>query len=143
MKPSQLGFGESLSNNLKVILLRQFKEKHIIYGYKQNETEKPTFTDVRSFFGFTNYYRQFIPKYAHIAKPLNLLTSVENACKKNKMVDWKEECQQACDKLKELCANTPVLAFADYSKTFKVHMDASGLVWRLCCIRLKGTDLTE
>ena len=31
------------------------------------------------------------------------------------------------DKLSELCTNTPALAFAEYSKLFKVHMDASGL----------------
>ena len=45
-----------------------------------------TVTDVRSFFGFTNYYRHFIPKCANIVRPLNLLTG-ENAFKKKKMVD--------------------------------------------------------
>ena len=34
-----------------------------------------TLTDVHSFLGFTNYYRRFIPKYAHIDRPLNLLTA--------------------------------------------------------------------
>ena len=43
------------------------------------------------------------------------------------MVEWNEECQQAFDKLKELCTNTLVVAFANYSKPFKVHTDASGL----------------
>ena len=32
-----------------------------------------TVTDVRSFLGFTNQYRKFIPKYAHVAGPLNEL----------------------------------------------------------------------
>ena len=40
-KPCQFGFHESLFNNLKVILLRKFKEMNFIIGYKQNE--KPTF----------------------------------------------------------------------------------------------------
>ena len=45
-----------------------------------------TVTDVRSFLGFTNQYRKFIPKYAHIAGPLNELISVDSIgllCKGN------------------------------------------------------------
>ena len=34
-----------------------------------------TVTDVRSFLGFTNQYRKFIPKYTHVAGPLNELVS--------------------------------------------------------------------
>ena len=100
-----------------------------------------TVTDVRSFLGFTNYCRWFIPNYAHIVRPLNLLTSGENASKK--MADWNEECQQALNRLSDLCNTTHVLAFAYYSKPFKVHTDASGLGRGLCCMRLKGMNLTE
>ena len=38
-----------------------------------------TVTDVRSFTGFTNYYRKFIKGYAKIARPLHELTSGDNA----------------------------------------------------------------
>ena len=41
-----------------------------------------TITDVRSFLGFTNYYRRFIKDYAKVARPLNILISGENAVKK-------------------------------------------------------------
>ena len=41
-----------------------------------------TVTDVCSFLGFTNHYRTFIHKYTHIARPLNLLISGDNANKK-------------------------------------------------------------
>ena len=34
-----------------------------------------TVTDVRSFTGFTNYYRKFIKGYAKVARPLHELTS--------------------------------------------------------------------
>ena len=74
---------------------------------------------------------------------LKSLTSGENTSKNNKMVDRKGECQQTFNKLKELCTNTAVLAFVDYSMPFKVHMDAGCLGLGLCCIRLKGMDLTE
>ena len=47
----------------------------------QNWKRPITVHDVRSFLGFTNYYRRFIHKYAQIANPLNKLISGENATK--------------------------------------------------------------
>ena len=34
-----------------------------------------TVMEVRSFLGFTNYYRKFIPRYAQVARPINQLVS--------------------------------------------------------------------
>ena len=48
----------------------------------------------------------------------------ENAKKKMNGIEWTEQCEQAFNKLKEICSDTPVLAYADYSKCFKVHTDA-------------------
>ena len=84
-----------------------------------------TIHDVRSFLGFTNYYRKFLYKYAQKAKPLNNLILGENAKKKYRPVEWTEECQRAFDKLKEACTETPVLAYADYTKPFRLNTDAS------------------
>ena len=36
-------------------------------------------------------------------------------------------CQEAFDKLKELCTTTPILANANFGKPFKLHTDASVL----------------
>ena len=86
-----------------------------------------TVTQVRSFLGFTNYYRRFIKGYAKVAKPVNNLIQGENSKKKNKhkKVEWSSECQEAFEELKRLCTTTPVLAYADYKKWFKVSTDAS------------------
>ena len=84
-----------------------------------------TVHDVRSFLGFTNYYRKFIYKYAQKAKPLNKLISGENAKKKHRKVEWTEECQAAFELLKETCTDTPVLAYANYKKPFRLNTDAS------------------
>ena len=37
------------------------------------------------------------------------------------------ECQQTFEHLKQLCSQTPILAYANYTKTFKLHTDASSL----------------
>ena len=41
------------------------------------------------------------------------------------MVEWNEECQEAFNKLKQLCGQTPIMAYANNKKPFKLHTDAS------------------
>ena len=69
-----------------------------------------TVYDVRSFLGFTNYYRKFMFRYSQIAKPLNGLISGENAKKKKAPVEWQNCHLEAFDKLKGLCSKAPILA---------------------------------
>ena len=91
----------------------------------KNWTVPKTVTDVRSFLGFTNYYRRFIWGYAKVAKPLNTLVSGNNANCKKALIEWTDECQVAFDTLKELCTSTPILAYANYKKPFQLQTDAS------------------
>ncbi|KAM4060860.1 retrovirus polyprotein [Hirsutella rhossiliensis] len=51
---------------------------------------------VRSFLGFANYYRQFIPRFSNIAAPLTALT------KKDAVFAWSKECDKAFEELKAL-----------------------------------------
>ena len=62
-----------------------------------------------------------------VAKPLYKLISGENAAKKQNSITWDSECQEAFNKLKELCTTTPILAYANLEKPFKLHTDASVL----------------
>ena len=39
-------------------------------------------------------------------------------------MEWTTECQQGFDHLKQLCSQTPILAYANYTKPFKLHTDA-------------------
>ena len=91
----------------------------------KNWTIPKTVTDVKSFLGFTNYYRRFIRGYAKVAKPLNTLVSGNNANCKKAPIEWTDECQNAFDTLKELCTSTPILAYANYKKPFQLQTDAS------------------
>jgi len=76
-------------------------------------------TDVRSFLGFTGFYRYFIPNYSKIAKPLLLLT------RKDTPWHWDVEQKQAFEHLKTLMCRHPVLAQPNYDKPFVVHTNAS------------------
>ena len=91
--------------------------------------------DVRSFLGFTGYYRRFIQNFARIARPLNDLLIGHGTFKKTKGKKrqtvkkvpfiWEESQQKAFDTLKEKLTNPPILAYADYHLPFKLHTDAS------------------
>ena len=53
------------------------------------------------------------------------MVSGENANKKKAQIEWNEECQESFNKLKQLCSQTPVLAYANYKKPVKLHTHAS------------------
>ena len=82
-------------------------------------------TEVRCLLGFTNQFCKFIPNYVHIVCPLNELIPGVNSSNKKKPVIWNEVCDIAFNKLKDLCTSTPILAYANHSKEFKLHTDAS------------------
>ena len=85
-----------------------------------------TVTDVQSFLGFMGYYCRFIPKFSQVACPLHELTSGENVGKKKAAIKWDSKCQQAFHDLNTLCTTAPILAYANFTKPFKLHTDACG-----------------
>jgi hypothetical protein len=76
---------------------------------------------VRSFFGFTNYFRRFIQGYSKMVVPLTDLT------RKDMRFIWTSECQGAFEKVKHALTNAPVLAPPEVGKPFEVVSDASGV----------------
>ena len=93
-------------------------------------------TQARSFLRFCNYYRKFIKGYAQIAKPLYQLIAGDNAKRKASEIEWTDHCEEAFLKLKKMCSDTPILAYADYTKSFKVQMPQSR-GWGQCSIKIK------
>ena len=45
----------------------------------------------------------------------------------NKVIVWDGECEDASRKLKKICTSTPILAYVDFSKPFKLHSNACTL----------------
>ena len=74
---------------------------------------------IRSFIGFCNFYRKFIPHFSAIARPLIDLT------KKGIPFNWGNEQDEAFVKLKETFLLAPVIKMPDTTKPFFVMTDAS------------------
>jgi hypothetical protein len=79
-----------------------------------------TVSEVQSFLGLAGYYRQFIPNFSKIVKPITEL--LRNG---NKYL-WSEACDEAFKHLKRLLTTSSVLAQPDTTKLFDVYCDASG-----------------
>jgi hypothetical protein len=77
--------------------------------------------ELRRFLGFAGFYRRFIKDFSTIACPLHELT------KKNVPFIWGNAHDFAFNELKRLLTEAPLLALPDFSKTFEIECDASGL----------------
>jgi transposase InsO family protein len=78
---------------------------------------------VRSFLGFANFYRDFIPKFSQLTLPLTRLT------KKSTTFYWGKEEQEAFEALRDAFISSPALAQWDPDKDTVVEADCSG--WAL------------
>ena len=65
-------------------------------------------------------------KFTQVAQPLHELTSDKNVGKKRVAIMWDDRCQQSFDDLKCLCFMAPILAYANFTRPFKLHTNACG-----------------
>jgi hypothetical protein len=85
-------------------------------------TDWPTPTNLSelcSFLGFGNYYKDFIPEYSHVTRPLHDLT------KKDAQYHWGPAQGNAFKLLKDLFSSYPVLRNPDPTKPYRLDTDAS------------------
>ena len=75
-----------------------------------------TQTEVRSFLGFSGYYRRFIEHFSHIVAPLYALTG-------NVDFLWTEKCERAFQDLKKLVSTAPVLRGPNWDFPFQIRSD--------------------
>ncbi|KAG1955575.1 interleukin-1 receptor accessory protein-like 1-A [Pimephales promelas] len=95
---------------------------------------------LRSFLGFCGFYRRFIKNYSAIVRPLTDLTKgyppvkgKRDATSTGKYFKeaepfghrWNQTCTEAFRKIVYCLTNAPVLAFADSTKPYVLHVDAS------------------
>lgn len=110
-------------------------------------------SDLRSFLGFSGYYRRFVKGYSQISYPLNQLlkgciTTGKSEHKSGGGRDakplkvngeakqffhpsepfgprWDSKCETAFEMLKQTLTEAPILAFADPQLPYTLHVDAS------------------
>ena len=94
---------------------------------------------LRSFLGFCGYYRRFVKNYSAIVGPLTELTKGYPPKNRHKAAQeksyfkegepfgerWNKECTKAFQNIIHCLTHAPVLAFADPSKPYVLHVDAS------------------
>ena len=143
IKPSKCDFFKSSVRYLGHVVSEQgVQTDHDKREALASWPEPSSIKELRSFLGFTGYYRRFIKDYARIVKPLNDLlighhtnkssdhNQEKQKKKKKKKIDiapwqWGQAQQLAFDTLRENLSSRPVLAYADFKKPFKVHTIAS------------------
>ena len=80
-----------------------------------------TSTELRSFIGAVNYYRDMWPSRAHVLNPLTDLSGL----KKKANINWNNEMQIAFDKMRYLMAADALAVYPDHNKRFDIFTDAS------------------
>jgi hypothetical protein len=86
----------------------------------KNWPEPKNISDLRSFVGLCNYYRNFIHQFAFKAAPLTKLFG-------KGIWNWTEECNQSFMTLKNALTTAPVLILPDPLKPFFMFFDSSQL----------------
>ncbi|GBG72708.1 hypothetical protein CBR_g12276 [Chara braunii] len=76
-------------------------------------------TEMRSFLGMTDYYRNFVKNYSIVAAPLTDLTRLDTPW------EWTDRCEAAFRHLKHALTHHEVLKLPDPDKPFIVTTDAS------------------
>ena len=75
--------------------------------------------ELRRFLGMTNYYREFVQKYAELCEPLQELE------RKSIQYVWTEAREQAFKTIKDTIASNCLLNFPDWNKPFIIELDGS------------------
>ena len=85
--------------------------------------------ELRSFLGFTSYYRRFVEGFAKLAGPLHRLVAQLGGTRTRPGQDlgaaWTPQCAESFGALKSRLVSAPVLTYADFSRPFILEIDAS------------------
>ena len=79
--------------------------------------------ETKQFLGLTGYYRNLIPRFSDISRPLmNLLA---HDCEFN----WNIHCDISFQMLKDALCSAPILKYCDTSKLYTLYKDAAEYSW--------------
>ena len=75
--------------------------------------------EIRSFLGFSGYYRRFIKDFSRLAAPMTRLT------RKGVKFEWNDLCEKAFQELKRRLTSAPILIVSKKGQRYTVYCDAS------------------
>ena len=101
-----IGQGQIAMDPVKLTAIRDWKPPASVKG-------------VRSFLGFANFYRKFIPNFSHVVTPLNLLT------RQDQPWNWTPLQQKVFNALCNAFSSGPILGIPDVTRPFSIMTDAS------------------
>jgi transposase InsO family protein len=82
-----------------------------------------TNTQLRSFLGLANYFREFVPNHSHVVHPLQKM--IDHAASKRASIKWTQEGEAAFVKIKGLISQCPMLYFLNDTDPITLMTDAS------------------
>ena len=109
-------------------LLGHIVWKEGIYIYRErvkdiNELNPPSSKKgVQSFFGKINCVQRFVPDYASIVKPINLLL------KKEQRFEWTINTQEYFNNIKREITTAPILIISDFQRDFIIYYLATEII---------------
>jgi hypothetical protein len=80
-------------------------------------------TQLRSFLGLANYFKDFVPNHSNVVSPL--FKMVDHSAKKQAALKWTPEGKKAFTHVRSLIANSPTLYFIDNNAPIYLMTDAS------------------
>lgn len=120
--------------------LAQREAKYLGYvlgrGVIRSQQDKADCRQSRSVLGLAGWYRRFVPYFSTWASPLTDLTRKSSP----NPLPWDEKHEQAFVDLKGALCQDPVLQSPDFSQSFTVQTDASGVGLGEVLLQGKGVD---
>jgi hypothetical protein len=83
-----------------------------------------TASDVRTFVGLLNWYRDFWPRRSHLLAPFTSLLAGLSGNKKAP-IQWNDELERCFNEVKKVIAEQTLLVYPNHNEVFEVYCDAS------------------
>lgn len=92
-------------------------------------------SDVRTFTGMINWYRDFWPRRAHLLSPFTKLQSIGTSGNKKEPIVWTDELESCFKEVKAVIARDALLQFPNHNLPFDIYTDASDYQMGACIMQ--------